>query len=97
MNKTKNKFAEELVEKGKKPVVGETYHTMFGKGEVVKDFLPDPEDLVLEEPETVKVTMVLDRSSIDFFKREAAKLKSPYQKMIRNLLNEYASRHSARQ
>jgi hypothetical protein len=94
MRRAKNKFAEELVEKGEKPVVGETYHTIFGKGNVVKDFLPAPEDLVLKEPETVKITMVLDKLSIDFFKREAKRLKSSYQRMIRSLLHEYASRHS---
>jgi hypothetical protein len=68
----------------------------FGKMREVRDFLPAPEDLVLKEPETVKVTMVLDKSSTDFFKREAKRLNSSYQRMIRNLLNEYVAQHNRR-
>lgn len=62
---------------------------------VVDDFLPPPEDLALRE-ETVKVTLQLTRSSVEFFKREAAIHHTPYQRMIRRLLNEYTSRHADR-
>jgi len=65
----------------------------IGKIEVVKDFLPKPEDLVFKE-ETVKVTLNLSKSSIEFFKEIARKHKSKYQKVIRNLLDSYASHYS---
>lgn len=56
---------------------------------IIKDFLPPPEKLALRE-DTVKVTLQLTRSSVDFFKREAALHQTPYQRMIRRLLDEYA-------
>ena len=65
----------------------------MGDVRVVKDFLPPPEALAMRE-ETVKVTLQLTRSSIDFFKREAAIHKTPYQRMIRRLLDEYALQHA---
>jgi len=55
----------------------------------VKDFLPPPQDLVIPE-ETVKVTLSLTKSSIEFFKREARKHNIKYQKMIRELVDRYA-------
>ncbi len=60
----------------------------IGKIKVVDDFLPSPEDLVLKD-DTVKVTMALSRNSVDFFKREAKKHHTQYQKMIRRLLDAY--------
>ena len=59
---------------------------------IVTDFLPSPEELVFRE-ETVKVTIALSRTSVDFFKKEAKKYRLPYQKMIRRLLDEYAEHH----
>jgi hypothetical protein len=35
----------------------------------LKDFLPSPEELALKD-ETVKVTISLSKTSIDFFKKE---------------------------
>lgn len=61
--------------------------------EIVPDFLPPPHELVFRE-DTVKVTIALSKSSVDFFKEEAAKHRVPYQKMIRRLLDEYAARYS---
>lgn len=60
----------------------------LGKVRIVSDFLPSPEELVLRE-ETVKVTISLSKSSIAFFKREAKKHNTQYQKMIRRLLDAY--------
>lgn len=57
-------------------------------GERVADFLPHPEELVLRN-KGVKVTLTLSEDSIDFFKDQAARLDVPYQRMIRNLLDEY--------
>ena len=65
----------------------------IGKVEVIKDFLPKPEDLVFKE-DTVKVTLNLSKSSIEFFKGIAQKHGSQYQKVIRNLLDKYTSHHS---
>ena len=65
----------------------------MGEVRVVADFLPSPEELAFRE-ETVKVTIALSRSSVDFFKREASKHRVPYQKMVRRLLDDYALRHS---
>lgn len=65
-----------------------------GKLERVKDFLPAPEELIMPE-ETIKVTISLSRSSVEFFKREAGKYHTKYQKMIRELLDRYASRYQA--
>ncbi len=55
---------------------------------VIKDFLPKPEDLVLKE-DNVKVTLSLSKKSLDFFKHEAKRLDTPYQSMIRSLLDHY--------
>jgi predicted DNA binding CopG/RHH family protein len=59
----------------------------------VKDFLPPPEELVFKEKNT-KVTIALSQTSVEFFKREAKKHHTQYQKMIRNLLDEYVARHN---
>lgn len=62
----------------------------MGKVKVVSDFLPSPEDLALKD-ETVKVTISLSKASVEFFKNEARKYNTQYQKMIRRLLDEYAA------
>ena len=64
----------------------------LGDARVIEDFLPRPEDLVFKE-ENVKVTIGLSRRSVEFFKREAKKHHTQYQKMIRRLLDLYAARH----
>jgi predicted DNA binding CopG/RHH family protein len=60
----------------------------LGKLEVVSDFLPSPEELAFRE-EGVKVTLALSKKSVDFFKSEAAKHHTQYQRMIRRLLDSY--------
>lgn len=64
----------------------------IGEVRVVRDFLPPPERLVFKE-DAVKVTIVLSKSSVDYFKRAAKKYGTPYQKMIRSLIDAYAIRH----
>lgn len=59
--------------------------------EVAADFLPSPEELAFKE-ETVKITISLSKSSLDFFKRKAEAHRTPYQKMIRRLVDEYVAR-----
>lgn len=65
----------------------------FGEVRVVRDFLPPPDQLVLRE-EPVKVTIALSRRSVEFFKTEAARHHTQYQKMIRRLLDQYAEHYS---
>ena len=60
--------------------------------EVVDDFLPPPEKLALKE-ETVKVTIGLSKSSVNFFKKFARKQHTPYQKMIRKVLDYYVAHY----
>jgi hypothetical protein len=74
--KTKTKYTEEPM----------------GDLQVMKDFLPPPEQLVLKE-DNVKVTISLKRSSIAFFKEQAKKHKTSYQKMIREVVDWYASHY----
>ncbi|MBI4432379.1 MAG: CopG family transcriptional regulator [Candidatus Omnitrophica bacterium] len=57
----------------------------------VDDFLPSPADLVGPD-KNVKITILLKESSINFFKKEAGKHHTKYQKMIREVLDQYASR-----
>jgi len=64
----------------------------IGKLRVIKDFLPPPEKLVLKE-ENIKVTIALKKASIEFFKKEAKKHHTSYQKMIRQVIDWYASHY----
>jgi predicted DNA binding CopG/RHH family protein len=64
----------------------------LGRIKVVEDFLPPPSELVLRE-DTEKVTIVLSRRSVDFFRREAKRNGVQYQRMIRALLDRYAAAH----
>ena len=59
---------------------------------VVPDFLPAPEELAYKE-DTVKVTITLSKESVEFFKQEAGKYHTQYQKMIRRLLDAYTLAH----
>ena len=59
-------------------------------GKIVKDFLPPPDQLIFKEDQ-VKVTLSLNKSSVDFFKKQAQKNHTQYQKMIRKLLDFYVS------
>jgi hypothetical protein len=67
----------------------------LGRVRVVRDFLPSPEELAFED-EGVKVTMTLSKSSVEFFKKAAKVNHTPYQRMIRRLLDAYAASHSPR-
>jgi len=64
-----------------------------GRLKVVPDFLPRPEDLVFQD-EGVKVTIALSKRSVEFFKTEAKRHNTQYQRMIRRLLDAYAEHHS---
>jgi predicted DNA binding CopG/RHH family protein len=85
---------QDIGEKGGKSMKNKIKYTdePMGKLKVVKDFLPPPDQLVVKE-ENVKVTIALKKSSVEFFKREANKNHSSYQKMIRELVDWYSSHH----
>ena len=67
----------------------------LGKVELIADMLPSPEELAFKE-DTVKVTIALSKSSVDFFKSEAKKHDTKYQQMIRRLLDAYTHSQGGR-
>jgi predicted DNA binding CopG/RHH family protein len=62
----------------------------------VEDFLPRPEELVFR-PKGIKVTLTLSEESVSYFKEQADRLQTPYQRMIRNLIDEYVQRMRERE
>lgn len=65
----------------------------MGEPRVIKDFLPAPSELAFRD-EDVKITITLSKKSVDFFKAEAAKADTQYQRMIRRLLDAYVEAHA---
>jgi predicted DNA binding CopG/RHH family protein len=81
------------------PVIGEKVKKFMSKAikysnepigdiKLVSDFLPSPEELALRNKNT-KITISLSSESITYFKDAAKKNHMQYQKMIRQLLDEY--------
>ena len=64
----------------------------IGKLHRIPDFLPPPEEL-FPKREAVKVTLVMDKESVAFFRHEAHEVGMKYQRMIREVLREYSHRH----
>lgn len=64
----------------------------LGRLRVIPDFLPDPKELAFRE-EGVKITLALSKRSVDFFKQEAARMGTRYQRMIRRLVDAYVEHH----
>lgn len=60
----------------------------LGETQIVSDFLPSPAELAFRD-QGVKVTLALSKKSIEFFKSEAARHHTQYQRMIRRLLDAY--------
>jgi len=60
--------------------------------EIKDDFLPSPKNLVRKE-ETQKITILLSKSSVSYFKEQAKKLDVPYQTMIKNVLDRYTAHY----
>ncbi len=58
--------------------------------ELIPDFLPSPEELALKQKNT-KITISLSAESVAYFKEVAKKHHMQYQKMIRQLLDEYVA------
>jgi len=65
-----------------------------GKLTIIPDFLPSPESFFPSDGEKrIKITIELDEKTIVFFKSKSDKLGTKYQKMIREILKEYAKRY----
>jgi uncharacterized protein (DUF4415 family) len=60
--------------------------------EISADFLPSPDELAKAAVKKT-ITIRLDSSSLDFFKRAAIKNGTHYQTMINDLLAEYVRKH----
>ena len=65
----------------------------IGELKRVEDFLPPPEKLAIPE-NTVKVTIRLSQASVDFFRQQAKKYHTKYQKMLRFLVDKYVETYS---
>lgn len=65
----------------------------MGDPKVIADFLPSPDQLAFRE-EGVKVTIALSKKSVEFFKSEAAKHHTQYQRMIRRLIDAYVESYA---
>ncbi len=61
-----------------------------------EETLPKPEELVLREPETEKISIVLDKFALDFFRKKGKELGAPYQRMIRTLISDYVHKVTTR-
>ncbi len=62
----------------------------IGDLKLIPDFLPSPAELALKQQNT-KVTISLSSESIAYFKDTAKKHHMQYQKIIRQLLDEYVA------
>jgi predicted DNA binding CopG/RHH family protein len=59
---------------------------------IIDDFLPAPE-MLLKKDDTMKITILLSKNSINFFKEKAKKVGVPYQTMIKTVLDKYTSHY----
>ncbi len=66
----------------------------LGKIKLVPDFLPSPEELALKNEQT-KVTISLSSESVAFFKEATKKHHMQYQRMIRQLLDDYVAQQKS--
>jgi len=62
----------------------------IGEIKLIADFLPSPKELKLKS-ENTKITISLSTASVEFFKIAAEQNHMQYQKMIRQLLDEYVA------
>ncbi len=58
--------------------------------EIVELGIPSPEELASRLEQTVKITVELERHSLDFLKAQAKRRQIPYQRMLRELVKSYA-------
>ncbi len=88
-------MVQDIGEKEKRPMKKTIKYTdgEIGNMNIMEDFLPSPEELVFKE-ENTKITISLTTETVDFFKDEAKKHHTQYQKMIRNLLDLYVAKQA---
>ena len=61
-----------------------------GDFRIISDFLPTPSEMAIKN-ESTKVTISLSSESVAFFKNTAKEHHMQYQKIIRQLLDEYVA------
>jgi predicted DNA binding CopG/RHH family protein len=64
----------------------------IGKLSQITDFLPPPSELLPKE-ETRKITLSVDVDTLKFFKSVAKESGTKYQRMMREVLNGYATKY----
>ena len=83
MKKRTAKYADDKGE-----IIGELHR--------VREELPSIDELTGKSGRQTKVTLALDNDALSFFKREARRRNTSYQRMIRNLVRAYSQAHTAR-
>jgi len=58
---------------------------------ILEDFLPSPDQLILKT-EKEKITIAIDKNSLELFKEYANKHDAKYQTMINGVLSSYADK-----
>lgn len=61
-------------------------------GRRVEDFLPSPAEMVLKQ-KSRRVTINLNEASLRTFRKEANRLKVPYQRLLRTVVDLYAQHY----
>lgn len=64
----------------------------LGKLQIIPDFLPPPAEMARMRA-MVKVTMEFDSESLEYFKKLAKRYGTPYQRIIRKVVDTYVARH----
>lgn len=64
----------------------------IGEMKIINDFLPTPKELALKGQKQ-RITILLNKRSVDFFKKVANKNNIKYQWMIRELIEKYAEQY----
>ncbi len=72
---------------------GDDKGEISGELRCVRDVLPSPAELAGKTGPQIKITLALDAEALAFFKLEANKRGTSYQRMIRNLVRSYAQAH----
>lgn len=58
---------------------------------IIDDFLPSPDELIRKE-EKEKITLAVDKRSLDLFKQYAKKHNAKYQNMLNGVISSYADK-----
>lgn len=65
-------------------------------GEIVTDFIPSPDKLIFKVKKE-KITIAVDKRSLELFKRYAKKHDAKYQTMMNGVLSSYAEKFLSRE